>query len=443
VRLRSFISPNFADDFRGLVGASGLLVAGRVAGAAATLLFTIALARSMAPAEVGAVLTAIATAFLSSIFVTLYIESGSIRFLVAAKEAGRPELINGFIFAGRMTLACATPIVAGLFATANMLAGPEPSADRVLMIVSAAASIPAMGWLRLSGSHGTALGDVLKGSLPRTAVQPLLQLSFYLIYAAAAKETPGGAMLCVLGSYFSTAILQYALLRRTFTSERRAGRDASAWRDWIAHGLFLSPLTLLQEHLQHAIILAASFVLDEPHIAVLGVSLRFIAFIRFGVLAVNMAISPRISRAIARGDAIERDRQLRSAALVKAIPAAFASLLVILFATDILALFGDEYSHGANALAWLVLIPVGAAVFGPNYMLLNIAGERARIFRISLTGVVILFAATPLGALKAGVVGAAGAAALASLTWELFMYVSARRMIGVDASIAAALFAKR
>ncbi|MCK5749682.1 MAG: hypothetical protein KAH44_25935, partial [Oricola sp.] len=69
-------------DFRGvrrLAGASGLLLVGRVAGAGANFAFAVLLARMLPAAEVGAIFTAISTAFLTSIIVTINIESGSIR----------------------------------------------------------------------------------------------------------------------------------------------------------------------------------------------------------------------------------------------------------------------------------------------------------------------------------------------------------------------------
>jgi O-antigen/teichoic acid export membrane protein len=197
----------------------------------------------------------------------------------------------------------------------------------------------------------------------------------------------------------------------------------------------MSPMMLLQDYLQHAIVLAAAMTLPAAEVAVLAISLRFISLIRFGVLSVNMAASPLIARAIAAGDVVRRDARLRSAALLKAPAAMLASAAVIVLSGPIMTLFGPEYSGKGGVLACFTLIPLIAAVLGPNHMLLNISGKRSAVFAISLAALAVLFVAVPAAASAFGVAGAAAAATLSYALWETALYLAVRVKLGMDASI--------
>lgn len=425
---------------RRLAGASGVLLAGRIAGAAASFVFAVMLARTLPQPEVGLALTAISSAFLASVLITLNVESGSIRFLVAAREAQKTDAVGGFIYFGRLLLLCMAPIVVSGYA---VLAIVEGNAARTVVIACAAASIPAMGWLRLSGSHATALGKPAIGSLPRTALQPLLLLILFpLSLAAGAAASAELALGCFLASFVATAVVQFVLIRKHIGPGASQRRDFSDWREWLANGFFMSPIILLQEYLQHGVVIAAAIALNASEVALLAISLRFISLVRFGILAVNMAASPALSRAVARADHSERDKQLRAAALLKAPAAALACLVIAFLAEPILALFGPDYVGGGKALAWFTLIPLSSAVFGPNQLLLNISGARSWVFGVSLGAILLAFIAIPAAGTLHGVEGAAMAASLAFAAWEAALFVTVRTKFGVDASLFA-VFGRR
>lgn len=423
---------------RKLAGASGLLLIGRVAGAAANFAFALSLARLLLPAEVGAVFAAISTAFLTSIVVTLNIESGSIRFLVAARQAVDEKTVNGFIaFGRRLLLGLSLPVCGAYVVIASLNPGPL----QMTAILSAAASIPAIGWLRLAGSHATALGKPARGSLPRTALQPLLLVVLFqsaiLIGVPATAEL---ALFCFLVSFALTAVVQFVLLHKYLRPCTGTSRRLDAWRDWTANGFYMSPNIMLQDYLQHSIILAAAFVLKTEAIAVLGLSLRCISLIRFGVLSINIAASPMISRAIAEKDHLRRDAYFRNAALLKAPPALLAMAGIVLFSGPILSIFGPDYAGEGAILGWLALIPLISALLGPNYMLLNISGARRHVFAASLVALGALFTATPIASAFFGATGAAVAATLVFTGWELSLFFVARIKFGMDASILSIFF---
>lgn len=424
-------------DVRNIAGASGALLAGRIIGAAAGFAFAILLARTLPQHEVGIVFTAISSAFLASVLITLNVESGSIRFLVAARESGKADTVKGFIYFGRLVLLCAAPVVVGGYAALSFVR--EGAGANAALAFLAAGSIPIIGWLRLAGTHATAMGRPAVGSLPRTALQPVALLILYpACLLAGAKSTAELAIACFLASFALTAIVQYALLRGTVRAGPSRERDFSGWRNWLANGFFMSPIILLQEYLQHAVVIVAALALDPDEIAVLAISLRFISLVRFGVLSVNMASSPGISRAVARADHEERDRRLRAAAWLKTPAAALACLGVIVSAEPLLALIGPEYAGGGKALVWLTLIPLASAAFGPNQMILNISGAQSWVFGVSLITIGVAALAIPFAGATGAAAGAAMAAALIFAAWEAALHVVTKWRFGVDASFFAA-----
>ncbi len=420
----------------GLAGASGALVASRIIGMAASFLFTLVLARFLSPADVGVVLTIMSGAFLISLLVTMNIESGSIRFVVAAKENDQEEAARGFLSFGRFMIIAISPFAVLGFYIAFYLWSRETTAQYETLVWLAAAAIPIMGWLRFSGSIATAVGAPLRGSAPRTSVQPIAMLCIFSLSAVTAgAATPILAGASFLAAFVIAAIIQFLVLRAKIKFGGEHVRNFSAWRDWLANGLYLSPLILLQENLQYAAIFAASLGLGASDVATYAIAFRFVAIIRFAVLAVNIAASAKISRAMTNGDTFLRDQTLRQTALLRMAPAVASVVFVIFFAEPILGLFGDKYASGVQALIWFTLIPVSAAIFGPNQMLLNIAGYRRSASGASLIALTILVVAVAYSGKVFGVAGAAAATAIVYSLWELSLFVLTRIKTGANASI--------
>ncbi len=420
----------------GVAGASAVLVIARVAGMTASFLFVLLLARALSPADVGAVMTLISSAFLASLFVTLNIESGSIRFIVEAQQQGREIVARGFLSFGRILIVASSIVVATIFVAASSLwSGESASADLVL-VLAVAASIPFIGWLRFTGSIATAVAAPLHGSAPRTFVQPVVLLAVFstvlLFYAGA---TPATAGLCFLIACMTATMIQFAMLRAKIGFGNHPSRDFSQWRNWVANGVYLSPLILLQENLQYAAVFAASLGLSAEDVAVYAVAIRFIAIARFGVLAVNVAVSAKVARAFAAGDTLRRDNALREAALLRFFPTLAATILIVSFAGPVLSVFGESYVRGASALAWFTLMPLSAALFGPNQMLLNIAGHRRSASAVSLAALAALIAATALSGRAFGIEGAAAATAITYALWEFALFLIVKSKLGTDASV--------
>lgn len=420
----------------GLAGASGALVASRIIGMAASFFFTLVLARVLSPADVGAVLTIMSGAFLVSLLVTMNIESGSIRFVVAAKENGQKEAARGFLSFGRLMINAISPFaILGFFIAFQRWDGETMSQYGVLVWLAAAA-IPIIGWLRFSGSVATAIGAPLRGSAPRTSVQPIAMLCIFSLSAViAGAATPILAGASFLAAFVIAAIVQFLVLRTRIKFGEGRVRSFSAWRDWLANGLYLSPLILLQENLQYAAIFAASLGLGASDVAIYAIAFRFVAIIRFAVLAVNIAASAKISQAMTNGDTFLRDQTLRQTALLRITPTVAATVFVVFFAESILGLFGDAYARGAQALIWFTLIPLSAAILGPNQMLLNIAGHRRSASCVSLISLTVLIVATAYSGKVLGIAGATAATAIVYSLWELSLFVLVRIKIGANASI--------
>ena len=186
--------------------------------------------------------------------------------------------------------------------------------------------------------------------------------------------------------------------------------------------------------------LLAALGLSDADVARLGIALRFIGFLRIGLMAVNMAVSPRISRAVSAGNQQEADSLLVQSTHLKFWPTVLVTALVWWLAPFLVGLFGPEYASADWALRLFALLPLVAAFFGPSIMILNITGHQPQIFRVSAACVVLLVVAVPVAGVAFGVNGAALAAVLTVFFWEWALFNRVRRETGYNVSIAGVLF---
>lgn len=428
--------PSNVKEALSLIGNSAALLGGRMVGVLATFAFNVIIARSMAPEQMGVVMSIMSFAFIASVFATLNIESGSIRFLGRSLNTDQLGTASGFVVMSRRVLLIASPIVMLGFVGGAWLLDPQAPAGRIWAYAASAASIPLIGWLRITGRHGTAVAKVTRSSLPRSTLQPLIYLAIISAVVYAGFElTPATVLGLFFFSFMSVALIQYRLLRGALSFIERHRPSFTGWGQWVRSGLLLSTSLIVLEYLQYVIVAAGALGLGAADLAKLSIALRLVAIIRFGQSAVMMAGGPNLASAISRGNLQRRDNLLALSGHLRLWPTLIAVVLLLCFSDVVLGVFGHEYRDASLALCWLVLIPLSTAFFGPNQLLLNITGHSRAIFACCTGMIAALVVSVPWCGHHWGLEGAAAAAALCNLVLECALFVVVRRSTGVDASL--------
>lgn len=413
---------------------SVLLIVARVGANVLALAWTMLLVRMTQPAISGIAFHAIATAQIASILLTLNVESGSVRALVPALQAGRMDEAAGFIRFNRRMILIALPLVA-LAGLAWQRFGAGGGGALLTLWICVAMVMTALA--RMTARHATALGVMRKGLLPRLLTGPLVLTLGLGLASLAGLELQAWHVAALFAlSEALTALIQQRLLRRDLAPfAGKAGRQ-EGWRGWISLGLWLSPGLMMTEYRKALLIAAAGITLLPAQLSVFAVAFSVINIINFGVVAVDVAFSPRIARAMAASEDLRRDRLLATSAAIKLGGLALGVGLVAGLGHWALALFGPEYLAVWPALLIMLLIPTVAILFGPASILLSSRGQGRADFTGNVMGAVATVAAVSAGGWAGGVTGAALGAVAAQFVAQAMMATMCRRRLGIDPTLA-------
>ncbi len=421
------------------IGNATALVVARFGGAVANFVFTLLLAQQLAPSQVGFVMTAMSLAILVSLFTTLNMENGAVRHLLQPLEKGNRAEASGFVHFGRKVLFWTSPFVI-VFFLVFMLASQslknELTRSEIWGVVFAAAAIPVLSMLRLGSSWGHALSKIIKSMLSWAFFRPaflcLLTGSLVVFGITLSVDRILLASFLACGGAF---VIQFFLLRNAFVFAREVKPDTTRSKEWMRTGLYLSVTILLIDYFQNVVVVTSALGLTDDDVARLAIALRFTGFLRMGLMAVNMAVSPRISKAISAEQHADAHGLLSQSTHLKFWPTIVVTALVWWLAPWLISLFGAEYATAVWPLRLFALLPLFAAFFGPSIMILNITGRQQQIFRVSAVSLALLIIAVPVAGIAFGLHGATAAAVVTVFFWEWALYDRTRRETGIDASI--------
>ncbi|MEO0913270.1 MAG: hypothetical protein AAFY59_09815 [Pseudomonadota bacterium] len=416
---------------KALLGTPALLVAARLGGALAGMIFLMLLTQSGGAALAGTVSALIATAMLLGLAGTLNIEAGAVRFMVQALDQGQPGTAVGFIrFSRRYAAAISLTLCAGVWVLT-----PDPSPAFTLALAAA----PLIAWTRLNAGVAIGFSRVAAGVIPRTFLRQLFLLTGTAAFLALnGTPTPAVILAVYLAANLAVALCQTALLR---PSERalKTPADQTDAPKWVRLGLTLGLNVLYLEYAIHLIIFTAAFVLAPADLARLDVALKLAAFLKFANTAINQAFMPRFSAAMGRGDAQALTRWLALSNLLKlgANLTGLAALAII--APHLLPLFGPEFTGLAPLVLLLALEPLIATLFGPGANIVSLSKRPARLLPILAATLALLVGGTLLGGHLAGLPGIAAAFLAAATLWSASLAIIARTRLATDTTLPASL----
>lgn len=411
-------------------GRAGIIVICRVTGALLTLAYTFLLAKVAPAGEVGTAFAALSLALLLSVVASLNVETGSIRYLPLYLEKNRRADAAGFVKYCRYVVLgmCGIGVILGIPYVWFWDDGSLHRAFLVALIVA-----PVAANTRINSKHATALGLVLQGTLPRILIRPLLFTVVLLVCNGAdIKLTATEIMVVFLATTVLTSILQWRLMRHAMEFCRDTTAQFSERRDWTTLGLMLIPMLLMAEYMRNIVILSSSLVIPDAAVAQLGISLSLVGVLSFGVTAIDMTLSPLIARALVNDNRRRASRLLMFCGIAKLGGLAVGIPLFYVLVPHAVALLGPEYAGIEKGFLILVMIPFSNALFGPANVVLNVLGLRRALFWSTLTGGLVLLAATLLGGMLYGLTGVMLGAAGAMFAYSAMQSVISHRYASIN-----------
>lgn len=420
-----------------LLSQSGLLFAARLFGAGVIFLSQAAIARFWGAQQLGDYLLIIASVNIVAVALPLGFQTIGTYFAAEYRAKGEAGLLRRFMTRAYGFVAITALVLLALGAP---ILGTVGAPGRVLVqhwmpgvLMAAATAVVYINSALLIG-----LKRPLAGILADTVFRPLLivlVISGATLGFAAAQRFDALVWLLAIGFSAVAAGQFLVVLRAVRAVPDGAAVGAAEPRRWWRFALPWVVIALATDFFFDIDLLILSNLLDRETLAVFGVATRVFSIITFGVSAVYAIVLPEMFERNAASDRPGLVRQIGEANLFACGISLALFAAVVVGAPILLMLFGPAFAAGEAPLAVLCLALCVRSVFGPAALVLSIHDRPYAPLPAIALGMAVLVGGNLLLVPSLGLTGAALAALAAQTVWSVAMWVTARRIAGVDVSV--------
>lgn len=163
----------------------------------------------------------------------------------------------------------------------------------------------------------------------------------------------------------------------------------------------------------------SSVHVEEAELALLAIAMRIALLVPMVLVAVNMVVSPEFAALYHRGEMKKTEEVLTKSLKLLAIVCSSIFLVMILFGSSVLGIFGTQYMEAAGLLSILVLGQLVNGLTGPCGKLLIMSGFEKDVRNTSIVVTVIGLLLALILVANYGVYGAAISTALTVATQNI------------------------
>ncbi len=293
----------------------------------------------------------------------------------------------------------------------------------------------ALGNLRDAALRG--LRRIVMGQLSESILRPGILIVLLLVaalYLSPETLSPSFAMgLHVVAAAISFVIGAF-LLWKMRPAELAVGPEPKyTSRVWLAAALPLALVTGMQLINQNTDIIMLGYFENVEQVGIYKVAVIGSSLVAFGLQAITMATMPHFARIYAQGEMEKLQRLVTLSARVVLLLTLPIVILYVLFGDVVLLyVFGAEYISGWQPLVILSAGQLINALMGSVAALLTMTGHERDTVRgvavAAIVNVILNFILIPLF----GMYGAAVATALSFVVWNLILWSSVRRRLGIE-----------
>ncbi|RKF15976.1 hypothetical protein D6851_17175 [Altericroceibacterium spongiae] len=414
-----------------------LVVGLRILGAIFTYLNVILLARWLDGTDYGIFTLILSTATLAGFVTRFGTEIAIVRFLGMYRAQGKPALAEGVVRTSLKITLVASLIVALVFTL--VVSSTSELSDRLwLYSIAAFLLYPAFtqnevlsAILRSFGVNFAALApkDILwRGSLLALAISGIW----------AGLTSPDVLMLVIAGSGIVITLLcfwQFLLQKRVRSQFAMAALkpeyDIPTWRK---SALPLWFLLIARNLARTADVLIVGALLSVREAGIYFAVSRTAELLGFFLSSLNLLVGPAVARGHAKNDIQGVQRTLSLAALFLFVSTLGGMIVIAVFGKWILNVMGSEF---ANAYVPLIIMSVGQCInvfTGSSGVILNMTGNEAANMRILVSTMIFSLVLLAILATSYGLLGAAWASAIGMTTWNLGLWLAAKRLTPYEPS---------
>lgn len=296
--------------------------------------------------------------------------------------------------------------------------------------------IPLLALERLQLELARGINKTGLAYLPSVIIRPILLIGgvFYLTQIKQLSTSPFviWTLILVLIIVLSS---QLSIFLKSLSLNFHAAAATYQGDEWrrMCWPLLISSSALIL--MNQADILLIGSLLSSREVAFYNSATKLAGFSGFFLVAVNMAIAPKIASYYTNKNLLGLQKMIRTAAHLSFWPSLAVTLLLVINGDFLLALFGPDFVIARAELSILAFANLISTAAGPVGYLMILTGYQVQAVRVyAITALVhILLNATGISFL--GTLGAAIATSISMILWNLWLYMLVVKKLGIRPSI--------
>lgn len=311
------------------------------------------------------------------------------------------------------------------------------SESKLLAFILGFLSIPLLAQSYLRQSTLRALGSPFKALIPDFLIKPIL--GFILIFGFSYFYQNKLNALVVLGSLLLAAFVAYLtgefwLKKRTshIPLERDQKLDKKKWLFTSLNLLLVISLNLLSYRID---ILMITILGHITEVGIYAAASKVAEIVVFGLVSSNIIVIPLISKYFALNDKQALQAMLKKISKLIFIATLPFALIIIVYAKQILSMFGNGFEIGQYALIVLVIGQITSLVCGPVGAVLMMTGYEKTAVKISaflaVSNILLNLVLIP----AFGMIGAAFSTAISLLVVNVVMVYYVKKLASINTTV--------
>lgn len=411
-----------------MVGSSTGTLVLRLFGLGVAFFSTLVVARAAGPDQFGTYAWAIAWAGVLQIVAVLGFDRLAIREISAGEATHDRRRSFGTVVTATRILRTSSAVFCVITVAASMAL---LSGDRRSAMLLAGLSVPflALSGLRQGAAQG--LNHVVLARVPEDVVRPVVFLvAVAVIWAGVGSLSSTDAMLAYLGSVAAAFLVGTALLRKIAPPGFRDRSRLLPRRPLLRAAVPQGAVSIGQVALTQLGLIVLGIASSSPEVALFAIAQRIGIFISLPEYAANAAFFPHIARLHALGEREQLRTTANYVSLVSFVSSVALAAPTMIFAQDVLSIFGAAGDGGATTLRWVCAAWVFSALAGTNGSLLSMSGQMTPV----VSGIVLALVSNVVLCVwlvpDHGASGAGAAWLVTGVIWNVFLAVATRRLLG-------------
>jgi O-antigen/teichoic acid export membrane protein len=421
-----------------LVRGAGVLTVIQVAGLGLGYVSQILYARWLGTREYGIYAYVVGWTALLAALPALGLPDAALRFVPEYLARLDWARLRGYI-RGSWVISVVTGLVFGAGGTAFVLAlNLFRPVEYLPELIVGLWTVPLLACINLQMGLSRGIKQVAAAFAPNMVLRPLLLVAGAFLLLTFAHFLTG---LMVLEASLLTLplvlVVQFALFHKDLHSG--GARPLYDLRPWFRVAFPLLLVNTFTLAIVQTGVIVVGALSGPVNAGLFSAAFRTASLLALILSMTNAVAAPLFAALHVRGDRAELQRLTSTVTLWSFWSSLALGVVLVAFAEPILGLFGRDFVAARLVLAVLTLGQLVNTGTGPVAALLNMTGRQDATLRITVWTAVANVVLNVVGVRYFGIIGAAGASALALVVWNVWLWRTVSAQMGIEASIFYAL----